>query len=199
MGARQRAAQGVIRYQLGDASAARRARAAAAVSALTSLAPLVLAVVLLSKLGWRPTGPVWVVAGALVVLIIVRAVASYGAARQRLWALVVTMGEDAIRVESAREALQIDRARIARVVEVAGPLGGLRVESEPDPISGAVSVLRVPRGGEAFSEVRASLERWRPLERRGRHRPGVRFAVGAVVVAAIFFVPFLLDDFVGRS
>jgi hypothetical protein len=119
--------------------------------------------------------------------------------RRRLRALVVVVDDDGIRVDSARDALGIQRARVARIVEVEGALGGLRVESEPDPRSGVVSVVRVPRGVDAFGEVRASLERWRPLERRGRRGPALRVALGAIVVAAIFFVPFLLDDFVGRS
>ncbi len=123
----------------------------------------------------------------------------YGALRRRLLALVVIVRDDAIAVEAARESLQIQRSRVARVVEIGGILGGLRVESKPDPLSEAVTVLSVPRGGEAFSDVRASLERWRPLERRARQRPVVRLALGAIVVAAISFVPFLLDDFVGRS
>jgi hypothetical protein len=189
----------VIRYRLGDAPAARRARASAAIRAASSLAPAVLAVVLLNKFGWQPTAAFWAVAGALGVLVGARAVVGYGAVHRRLRALVVVVDDDDIRVEAARDALGIRRASVARIVEVEGALGGLRVESAPDPRSGVVSVVRVPRGGEAFGEVRASLERWRPLERRGRRGPAMRFVLGATVVAAIFFVPFLLDDFVGRS
>jgi hypothetical protein len=193
----------VIRYRLGAAPAARRARNSAAVAAVASLAPIVLTLVLLGKLGWQPTGPasvvLWVLSALVAVLVVVRAAVAYGAARRRLGALVVTLDGDHIRMEAARNACTIERARVARVVEVAGALGGLRVESEPDPRTGVVSVVRVPRGGDAFGDVRARLEAWRPLERRGRRGPAVRLALGAIVVVGIFFVPFLLDDFVARS
>ena len=49
------------------------------------------------------------------------------------------------------------------------------------------------------AEVRARLEPWRSIERRGRRGPAVRFAFGAAIVAAIFFAPFLLEDFVASS
>jgi hypothetical protein len=199
VGAGQRTAQGVIRYRLDDVQATRRARAAAAVGAVTSLAPVGFALVLLTRLGWQPTAPFWAVAVVLVTLVVVRAAVGYGAARRRLRALVVLVTEDDIRVETARDSYAIERTRAARIVEVGGALGGLRVESAPDPRGGGVSVVHVPRGGEAFGELRTCLARWGPIERRGRRGPLVRLAVGAVVVAGIFFVPFLLDDFVARS
>ena len=37
------------------------------------------------------------------------------------------------------------------------------------------------------------------LERRSRRGPAVRFAMGALLVASIFFLPFILDDFVSHS
>ena len=43
------------------------------------------------------------------------------------------------------------------------------------------------------------LESWTTIERRGRRGPATRVAMGAAVVGAIFFVPFLLEDFVARS
>jgi hypothetical protein len=189
----------VIRYQLGDAAATARARAAAAVGAVTSLAPVVFAVVLVRRIGWAPTGEFWAVVVALGALVVVRAAVAYATARRKLRALVVTVSDDDLRVESTRDGYTIDRARVARIVEVTGALGGLRVESEPDPRSGVVFVAHVPRGGEGYAEVRAHLEPWRPIERRGRRGPAVRVAIGVAVVAAIFFVPFLLEDFVVRS
>jgi hypothetical protein len=75
----------------------------------------------------------------------------------------------------------------------------MRVESVPDARSGIVYVAHVPRGGEGYADVRARLESWGPVERRGRRGPAVRLAIAVVVVAGIFFVPFLLDDFVARS
>jgi hypothetical protein len=199
VGPGQRPPEGVIRYRLGDVLATRRARAAAAVGAVTSLAPVVFAVVLLTRLGWQPATPFWAVAAVLVALVVVRAAVGYGAARRRLRAMVVLLTDDDIRVETARDTYAIARTRAARIVEIDGALGGLRVESAPDPDGGGVSVVHVPRGGEAFGELRRHLARWGPIERRGRRGPLVRLAVGAVVVAGIFFVPFLLDDFVARS
>jgi hypothetical protein len=189
----------VIRYRLDDALARRRSGAAAAVGAVTSLAPVVFAVVLLNRLGWQPTAAFWAIAAVLMALVIVRAAIGFGAARRRLRALVVTMTDDDIRVETTRNADAIERTAVARIVEIEGALGGLRVESAPDPRGGAVTVVHVPRGGEAFGELRARLERWVPIERRSRRGPAVRVAVGTVVVVGIFFVPFLLDDFVARS
>jgi hypothetical protein len=74
VGAGQRAPEGVIRYRLGDVPARRRARASVAVGAATSVAPVVLAVVLLNKLGWQPTVAFWAVAVALGALVVARAV-----------------------------------------------------------------------------------------------------------------------------
>jgi hypothetical protein len=139
------------------------------------------------------------VTATLVALVLVRAAAGYGAARRRLAALVVDVADDGLHVETAREAWTIERARVARIVEVDGRLGGLRVESLPDPRSGEVFEAQIPRGGEGYGEVRARLDAWRLVERRGRRGPAVRFAIGALVVAGIFFVPFVLEDFVARS
>jgi hypothetical protein len=188
----------VIRYSLGDAEATRRARWAAVVGAVSSLAPIGLAVVLLHRLGWSPTTAFWAVVGALVALVVTRASVGYGSARRKLRALVVTVGEDDIHVASTRDGYGIPRARVARIVEIDGSLGGLRVESYPDA-RGVIYEARVPRGGEGYADVRRRLESWRPIERRGRRAPRVRLALGALVVAAFFFVPFLLDDFVAHS
>jgi hypothetical protein len=195
-----------VEYRLGDAEATRRARAAAALGAGASIAPVVFAVVLLRRLGWAPTLAFWLVAAALVALVVVRAAVSYGALARRLRRLVVTVSDDEIRAATARDGdglgngngTVIPRARVARIVEIQGALGGIRVESLPDA-SGAVSVAQVPRGGARFAEVRARLEPWRSMERRGRRGPAMRLAFGAAIVAAIFFAPFLLEDFVASS
>jgi hypothetical protein len=189
----------VIRYRLGDAEATRRARWASAVRAVGSLAPLTLAIVLLFRLGWAPTAAFWGVVGVLVVLVATRAALGYASTRRKLRALVVTVSDEDIHVENARDGYAIPRDRVALIVEVDGSLGGLRVESRPDPRSGVVFEAQVPRGGEGYAEVRDRLESWRTVERRGRRGPAMRLVVGALVVAAIFFVPFLLEDLVARS
>jgi hypothetical protein len=189
----------VIRYRLGAPAAKRRAAAASAIGAATAVAPVVLGFELLPRLGWSPTGMFWLVAAAIGALIVVRTVSQYTTARRRLSALEVTLDDEGIATATPSDALTVARSRVARIVEVQGALGGLRVESEPDPRTGVVLVASVPRGGEHFGDVRAALERWRPIERRPRLGIGVRVLSGAAVVAAVFFLPFLLDDFVGRS
>jgi hypothetical protein len=169
----------VIRYQLTASAANKRALAAALVRAATSMAPVVLCIVLLRRVGWAPTVAFWAVAAALCGLVVVRAVVGYSGARRRLASLAVTLEDDSIRVD--------------------GSLGGLRVEGLPDPRTRVVHVASVPRGGPGYGEVRASLASWRPIDRRGRRGPAVRLAIGALVVAGIFFLPFVLDDFVARS
>ena len=202
MGPGQRAPEGVTRYELGAPAAKRRALAAAVVSATVSLAPLVLGLELLPRLpqmAWAPAGTFWAVAAALGVLVAVRTTLQYQSVRRRLAALRVTLDDDAIATETPSEALTVPRRRVARIVEIDGELGGLRIESEPDPRSGVVLIASVPRGGEGFGDLRARLERWRAIERRPRWGVGVRLLLGAGVVAAIFFLPFVLDDFVARS
>jgi hypothetical protein len=189
----------VTRYQLPPDVARRRALATALVRAATSLAPVVLAIMLLRRVGWAPTIAFWSVAVALGALVAVRAVVGYGSANRRLAALSVTLDGDALRVDGIREGWSIERPLVARIVEVEGSLGGLRVERQPDPRSGVVFVASVPRGGPGYADLRAALATWHPIERRGRRGPAVRLAIGALVVAGIFFLPFVLEDFVARS
>jgi hypothetical protein len=184
----------IVEYALGAVAAKRRAAAVAAIGACTALAPVLLGLELLPRFGWSPSGVFWAVAGAIGALIVVRTVTHFASASRRLRALRVTLGADGLASESAGQTLTIARQRIARIVEVEGMLGGLRVESEPDE-HGVVLVASVPRGGDRFGELRAGLEQWRSIERRPRLGVGVRILFGVGVVAAIFFLPFLLDDF----
>jgi hypothetical protein len=189
----------VIRYRLGDAEAARRARWASVVRAFGALAPMVLAIILLYRLGFAPTALFWAVVAVLVALVGTRAVLGYSSTGRKLRSLVVTVSDEDLHVENLRDGYAIARDRVALIVEVDGSLGGLRVESLPDARSGVVFEAQIPRGGEGYADVRARLEAWRPIERRGRRGPAIRVAMGAAVVAGIFFVPFLLEDFVARS
>jgi hypothetical protein len=189
----------VTRYQLGASAATRRAAAGAVIRAATALAPVVLGLELLPRLGWTPTGTFWVVAVAVGALIVVRTLSQFATAKRRLSALVVTLEDDSITTETSSDRLTIGRADVARIIEIDGALGGVRVESGPDPQSGVVLVVTVPRGGERFGDVRAALEQWRAIDRRPRVRARVRLVLAAGVVMAVFFLPFLLDDFVARS
>ena len=189
----------MIRYQLSLAAAARRARTGALARALASLAPLCLAVVVLRRLALVPTPLFWAAVAALVALVAVRAAHGYASARRRLGRLVVTVDDAAVRAEIGADSRTIERAHLGRLVEVPGVLGGLRVESATDPRTGEVAVLDLPSGGEGWGEVKASLGRWGVLERRGRRGLAVRLGIAAAVVAGLFFLPFLFDDFVARS
>jgi hypothetical protein len=188
-----------LRYRLGDDAAVRRALASTGVRTMTATAPILLAVVLLYRLGWTPTATFWFVVAGLAALLVVRAVVGFRTSRRRLRTLSVTVDDAEIRVENSDDAFGIERARVARIVEVDGALGGVRVESEPDARSGVVLVAEVPRGGAGWSDVRARLESWRSIERRGRRGPAMRIVLAVLVVAGIFFLPFLLEDFVVRS
>jgi hypothetical protein len=188
-----------LTYRLPEKATGQRALAGVALGAVRSAAPIVLAVILIHRLGWATPAAFWVVAGALAVLILVRAVVSYGGTRRRLASLVVTVTDESIAVRTTRDAYAIERGKVAKMTEVAGPLGGLVVESEPDARTGVVLVAQVPRGGEGYASVRHRLERWRAFERRGRRGPAARAMVFAIVVASVFFVPFFLDDFVAHS
>jgi hypothetical protein len=199
MGAGQRPPESVIRYQLGAPAAKRRAAVASGIGAATTLAPVVLALELVPRLGVPPSGIFWALAMAIAALIVARTASQYATAKRRLAALRVTLDDQFIATENARDTLTIARGEVARIVEIAGALGGVRVETRPDRRTGVVLVATVPRGGESFGDVRAALEQWRPIERRPRLGLGVRVLFGAGVVAAIFFLPFLLDDLVGRS
>jgi len=183
-------------------AARRRAAASAAIGACTAIAPLLLAVELLPRVAgdgtrqgaWSPPFGFWAVAAAIGALIVVRAGVQYTSARRRLGALRIAIEDDCLVAESLSDKLTIPRARVSRVVEIDGALGGVRVESQPD-LSGGGVVISVPRGGNNFGELRAALERWRSIERRPRLGVGVRLLFGIGVVTAIFFLPFLLDDF----
>jgi hypothetical protein len=203
VGAGQRSNEGVICYQLGAVAATRRARALAAVGATTAAAPLMLAAGILHRFAHRlaltPTSLMWMVAIAGGVLVSVRALVQYSSAKQRLRALRVVVDDHSIATRTAHNAYAIPLARVARIVEIEGALGGLRIESEPEAGNGTVLVASVPCGGEAFAQVRSRLERWRAIERRQRRGPAKRWLLGALIVAAIFFLPFVLDDIAPRS
>ena len=85
--------------------------------------------------------------------------------------------------------------------EIPGALGGLRVELADgwDGREDSPAYVDVPRGGDGFGELRAGLERWRPIDPPKRIATALRVAIGVAVVLVLFFVPFFLDDVFGRS
>ncbi len=191
--------RGELAYRLDSRAVRQRAIAGLAVSIVRSLAPIAIAVVLLRRLGWATPAPFWIVTAMLAALVVVRAAVGFGAERQGLASLEITLSDEAIRVRTWRDAYSIERGQVSRVTEIAGPLGGIVVESKPHERSGVGLVAKVPRGGEGFQAMRLRLERWRAFERRGRRGPAARLAVSGLVVGRLLFVPFLLADFVAHS
>jgi hypothetical protein len=204
MGARQRAPSGVtIRYELGEAAAASRARATAIIDTFGVLAPLALVVALLYRLGYAGGVPLAVACGALAVLSVVRGGLAYQRLVRRLRRFRVVVGEAELSVETASHELTAPRAAIARVVELPGRFGGLRVELSgtvaTSPSAGsAPERVDIPRGGERFGDVRAALEAWCGIARAPRRGRVVWIALGVLVVTGIFFLPFALEA-LGRS
>jgi hypothetical protein len=199
VGAAERSTPDVIAYELGDAASRSRALAVNAVGAAATLAPLLLAVELLTRNDWHLPLMFWAVGAALTALVLVRAFVQYGASRQRLRSLRVLVDAESITTTMRRDTQVIRRGEVGRIVEIDGWLGGLRVEPRRDPSGALGPSVTVPRGGPGFGELRAALERWRPVERRGRRGPGLRIVTAVGIVAGVFFLPFLLDDVVLRS
>ena len=183
-----------MRYVLDERAIRWRAKWSAALGSASTLAPALLVVVLVTKLGYAPERYAWGVSAVLLALAILRGFASHAQIARGLRAFAVTLEDDAIAIRTARRAVRVVRANLERIREVGGPLGGLRVEARGTP-----SRVDIPRGGERFGELRAALERWMPVVRPTRRSRGVRVALGALVVVSIFFVPFVLDDLVARS
>jgi hypothetical protein len=188
-----------VSYRLGERAIETRARATAAIDLATALAPIALVLVLRHRLGYALSAWQWAVAAALVALTATRAVVRYRALARRLRKLVVTADEEGLRVDTASARIEVGRELVARIVDIDGPLGGLRVQLTRDASPDGPKRIDVPRGGERFGELRAQLAQWRAVERAGRRSRTARVLIGALVVVGIFFLPFFLEDFVARS
>ena len=167
------------------------------------LAPLALVLVLLHRLGYAGGAPLALAGAALVVLSAVRARLKYQALVRRLQRFAVTIDDGDLVVETADARLVAPRASIARIAEIPGRFGGLRIDllgtvSTSAEAGGAPERLDIPRGGERFGEVRAALEAWCAIVRAKRRGRVVWLSMGVVVVGGIFFLPFFLEA-IGRS
>ena len=203
MGSREREAARLnavapVVYRLDDRATVTRARASAVLGTATHLGPALLVVVLLTRLGYVPD--ILALAGgvALLALALVRVKLKYRQIVRHLRAFEVGVTAGELTVTTVRGPQRIVPAAIERVTAVGGALGGLRVEIGKRGAADAQR-LDIPRGGEAFGELRAALERWGPIERMPRRRRLVRATLGVLVVFAIFFVPFFMADLVDRS
>jgi hypothetical protein len=121
----------------------------------------------------------------------VRATLAYARAKRRLAALAIEPDGEELVVRTPRGETRAAVAAIARVIEIDGAYGGLRVELSP---GSEPSRFDVPRGGEAFGELRAWLSSRAPIERTPRRGPAARIALVGAVVLALFFVPFVVAD-----
>ena len=149
-----------VRYALAPRVIVTRARVVAASGGAIAVAPAWLVVVLLAQLGLtsRPVALGLAVAVGLVGA--ARASIEYVRARKRLSTLAIDVEGDGIVVTSARGKTLVPATAIARIVEIEGDYGGLRVEL----VDGSVpSRFDVPRGGEAFGELRAWLSVRAPM------------------------------------
>jgi len=181
-----------MRYALAPRTIAARARMVALSGAAVAVAPAWLVLVLVAQLGLASRVVVVAVAAAVGALGVARAVVGHAHAKRRLAALAVDADGDAeLRVSSIRGVTRVPAAAIARVVEVDGAYGGLRVELVPESVP---SRFDVPRGGEAFGELRSWLASRVPIERAARRGLFARVALIAGVVLALFFAPFVVAD-----
>ncbi len=178
--------------RLGERAARKRARLSALIGAASTLAPALLVVVLLEKLEYAPARAALACAALLVLLAMARAIAGSRRIERHLRAFEITVDEGELRVRTLPRVQQIPRAAVEKVTEVDGMLGGLRVDTDGER-------LDIPRGGERFGEMRAALELWCKVERAPRRRRMARAGLIVLFVLGIFFLPFFLDDLVGRS
>jgi hypothetical protein len=189
-----------VSYRLGGRAIATRARATAAIDLAMAIAPIALVIVLLHRLGYALTAWLWAVVAGLVALAATRAAVGYRALVRRLGAFVVTADAEHVVVETSRARIDVGRDAVQRIVDVEGPLGGLRLQLVPQPESSPLpDRIDLPRGGEGFGDLRAQLAQWRAVERAGKRGRAARIALGVAVVVGIFFLPFVFEDFVARS
>ena len=186
-----------LTYTLGDAAARTRARVGAVVGTFTALAPAVLVVIVLKKLGYVLVPWTIAVLVAIAVLATVRGLAEYRAMCRRLRAFRVTLDAEELRIVALRGELRIDRSAIDRVVDISGPLGGLRVLLQD--VDDLPARIDIPRGGADFGELRAALAGWAPMAPARRRGRVTRFWTGVGIALGIFFLPFIFDDFVAHS
>jgi len=123
----------------------------------------VLVIVLIAQMELAPLRIIVPIAVLVAVLGAARAVVGYRSTTRRLGALVVSFDGASLAVRTARAALNIVPSDVMRIVEVDGPLGGLRLElRETDDLPARIDL---PRGGALFADLRVALGHWRAIER----------------------------------
>jgi hypothetical protein len=189
-----------IRYALAEPAVIERGRATALFGAVATMLPPLLVMVLVAQLDLAPRAVVIAIAALVVALGAARGAVGYRLVLRRLRALVIRIDPEALVVDTARASLVVPRRAVAKIIEIDGPLGGLRLELRGGPdLPDLPDRVDLPRGGEHFADLRTELALWSPLTRAPRRRRLTRVGLGALVVLAIFFVPFFVDDVVMRS
>ncbi len=202
-----------VDYRLTPAALRRRARSVALLGSLALIAPGALIAVLVAGQGVLHNGLVVAAALLLLLLAVVRAAVTYGRLVRQLGRFSVRVqarqggeaqaeAEQVLVLRAGQRTIELRPESIERLVEIAGALGGLRVRIADSELLDLPPQIDIPRGGEGFAELVRAVVAFAPAARfvPPRRRPPIfRFARGAAVVAALFFLPFLAVDFIHRS
>ncbi len=203
-----------VDYRLDPAAVRRRARAVALLGSLALIAPGALIAVLVAGQGVLRNGLVVTTALLLLLLAVVRAAVTYGRLVRQLGRFSVRVqarrgkaeaeaeAEQVLVLRAGQRAIELRPESIERLVEIAGALGGLRMRIADSELLDVPPQIDIPRGGEGFAELVRAVTAFAPAARFDppRRRPPIlRFARGAAVVAALFFLPFIAVDFIHRS
>lgn len=180
-----------MRYVLAPREVGARARVVALSGAAVAVAPAWLVIVLVAKLGIAPRGVTTGLAGAVGLLGLARALLEQRRVRRRLGALAVVFEGDDLTLSTERGETHVPAAAIRRVTEIDGAYGGLRLELAGP---GLPPRFDVPRGGDAFADLRGWLVDRAPLARTPRRSRAARIALAAAIVLGLFFVPFVVAD-----
>ncbi len=188
-------------YRLSEEALRKRALLAATISSATAVAPAVFVLLALARLLVAPAG--WLVgaAGAVVLLAAIRAGYTLSRMKRHLRAFTVRLEDMTLVVRTFRGLYELPPTAITALREVPGVLGGLELDLAPgwDGRRDSPEVVDIPRGGEGFGDLRAGLERMRPLEPPRHLSRVVRALLVVFVVVALFFLPFVLDAARGTS
>jgi hypothetical protein len=187
----ERNAVPLMRYELTPRSVRARARVVSATGTAAVVAPVWLAIVLASELGLTTRAVTIGLSAAVGLLGVARFFVALRRSRRRLAAFAVVVDGDVLRVVAIDGETRVPAWALRSVAEIDGMFGGLRVNLAGP---GLPARFDVPRGGDAFPELRAWLAERVSVERAPRKSRAFRLAVAAAVVLALFFVPFFVAD-----
>lgn len=184
-----------VHYVLGKEAVARRAVLAALAETVSAIAPPLFVLLVLLRLDVAPPKFLAIGAALLGALAIARGFTSRKRQEKHLARFAVDVTELDVVITTVRGEHKVPRPAIEKVRDVPGMLGGLRLELAPgwDGKDDSAEIVDVPRGGDRFADLRTALAEIRPLEATRRMQRYGRVFLVVLIVAAVFFVPFLLD------